>query len=215
MQRVKSQRDLHFLFYLDGLCFTAPGTSHDLSFLFLFCLSVRVCVGVGVEVWRAVGRGRWGYLWFISGKSSKKPVDAASLSCPLCPSHCFSIGLPLCRWHTCKCCPALPMLPSWSRSCSGHSNRLPAKRTTRDQSHSAILAPPLLPSSAASCLLRAPWPQLAFKNLHSTWFHRQHEWNLKWDRMKRMQLFNYNFFWVSHTQKNTTTQLCFSSYKTF
>lgn len=85
------------------------------SFLFLFflfsvCLSVRV--GVGVEAWRAVGGGQWGYLWFISGHSSKKPVDAASLSHPLCPSHCFSIGLPLCPWHTGKRCPALPMLPS-------------------------------------------------------------------------------------------------------
>lgn len=106
--------------------------------LFPVCLSVRVCVGV--EAWRAVGRGRRGYLWFISGHSSKKPVDAASLSRPLCPSHCFSIGLPLCPWHTGKRCPAL--LPSWPWSYSGQTHWLPAKRMNRDQSHSAVLAPP-------------------------------------------------------------------------
>lgn len=83
-----------------------------LSFLSLFCLSQ--CEGVSGCGGLASGsvEAGWGYLWFISGHSSKKPVDAASLSHPLCPSHCFSIGLPLCPWHTGKRCPALPMLPS-------------------------------------------------------------------------------------------------------
>lgn len=129
-------------FYLDGLCFTAPCTSHahrPSSFSFLSgCEGVCVCI----EAWRVVGGGQWGYLWFISGQSSKNTVDAASLSHPLCPSHCFSIGLPLCCWHTGKRCPALPMLPSWSWSYSGHMHWLPAKRMNRDQSHSAVLAPP-------------------------------------------------------------------------
>lgn len=132
-----------FQFYLDGLCFTAPRTNHALrlsSFFSLFLSSVRVCVGV--EAWWALVWGQRGYLWFISGHSSKKPVDAASLSHPLCPSHCFSIGLPLCRWHTGKRCPALPMLPSWSWSYSGHTHWLPAKRTNSDRPHSAQLAPP-------------------------------------------------------------------------
>lgn len=147
-EKVPSESDnLHsffsFFFYLDGLCFTAPRTNHALrlsSFFSLFLSSVRVCVGV--EAWWALGWGQRGYLWFISGHSSKKPVDAASLSHPLCPSHCFSIGLPLCRWHTGKRCPALPMLPSWSWSYSGHTHWLPAKRMNSDRPHSAQLAPP-------------------------------------------------------------------------
>lgn len=136
---------LNFFFYLDGLCLTAPRTSHALRLSSFFSLSpvflsVRVCVDV--EAWWAFGGVQWGYLWFISGHSSKKPVDAASLSHPLCPSHCFSIDLPLCPWHTGKRCPTLPMLPSWPWCYSGYTHWLPAKRMNRDQSHSAVLAPP-------------------------------------------------------------------------
>lgn len=104
-------------------------------------VSVWGCVWV-CRPGERVGGGQWGYLWFISGHSSKKPVDAASLSHPLCPSHCFSIGLPLCPWHTGKHCPSLPMLPSWPWSYSGHMHQLPAKRMSRNQSHSALSAPP-------------------------------------------------------------------------
>ena len=49
--------------------------------------------------WQAVGRSQRWYLWFISDHSSKKPVDAASLSLPLCPTHRLSIGLPHAPWH--------------------------------------------------------------------------------------------------------------------
>lgn len=73
--------------------FVLPLSCLGLFFYFLF-LPVSVWGCVVVEAWRAVSGCQWGYLWFIYGHSSKKPVDAASLSHPLCPSHCFSIGLP-------------------------------------------------------------------------------------------------------------------------
>lgn len=123
------EREYLNLLYLDCLCFSAPRISSLFSF-FPVCLSVRVFVGV--EAWRAFCGGQWGYLWFIYGHSSKKPVDAASLSHPLCPSHCFSIGLPLCPWHTGKRCH-----PAHDPT----AGTLLAKRMNRDQSHSAVLAP--------------------------------------------------------------------------
>lgn len=190
---------LFFLFfYLDGLCFTAPRTKNALrlsSFFSLF-LSMRVCVGV--EAWRAVGGGQQGYLWFISGHSSKKPVDAASLSHPLCPSHCFSIGLPLCGWHTGKRCPALPMLPSWSWSYSGHTHWLPAKRMNSDQPHSAVLATPShlafqLPVFYRFLDLSL---QLASEKRHSTWSLTQHECNCSK---------------YVHAQSKITDLICFNS----
>lgn len=205
-----------FFFYLDGLCFTAPRTNHALrlsSFFSLF-LSVRVCVGV--EAWRAVGGGQRGYLWFISGHSSKKPVDAASLSCPLCPSHCFSIGLSLCRWHTGKRCPALPMLPSWSWSYSGHTHWLPAKRMNSDQPHSAVLAPP----SHLALQLPVFYPfldlslHLASEKLHSTRLRIQHEWDYVINistLSKKLTLHAYdsscstvNYFWVPHQKTHNS-----------
>lgn len=207
---------IFFFFYLDGLCFTAPRTNHALrlsSFFSLF-LSVRVCVGV--EAWRAVGGGQRGYLWFISGHSSKKPVDAASLSCPLCPSHCFSIGLSLCRWHTGKRCPALPMLPSWSWSYSGHTHWLPAKRMNSDQPHSAVLAPP----SHLALQLPVFYPfldlslHLASEKLHSTRLRIQHEWDYVINistLSKKLTLHAYdsscstvNYFWVPHQKTHNS-----------
>lgn len=145
----KSKRELHFrkrhdaLFRFTWMAFAS--LHHVQARLSVFPLPfVSQCDGGRVRVWRPgemVSGSQWGYLWFISGHSSKKPVDAASLSHPLCPSHCFSIGLPFHPWHPGKRCPALP---PWPRPRSGHTNRLPAKRPNRDQSYSAVLTPPSL-----------------------------------------------------------------------
>lgn len=149
--------------------------------LFLFCLGVRVCVCVWKCAWRP---GEWsvedggGYLWFISDHSSKNTVDAASLSHPLCPSHCFSIGLPpSCCWHPgklgCQRCPRCHRDPDpIAATCT---DCLPRAWTERSVSLSSI-GPTQRPRSPASCLLCGSWSHLASKSLRSTQFHTQHDW---------------------------------------
>lgn len=143
----------YIFFHLDGLrqCTWYKPISLSCVVLFLSRQSVLVwgCVS-GCGGLASSRRRPGGYLWFISGHSSKKPVDAASLSHPLCPSHCFSIGLPSVPG---ECGPARPMLPSWPWSYSGHMLCQRSKRMSWDLSHSAIWTTP----SYLAGHLAAPW----------------------------------------------------------
>jgi len=117
-----------------------PSSPPLLSFLSVSaCLSVRVCGcgGLASGWWMPVGVFMV-YFW---------PQQQKACWCSKSVAHIVSITLLLnrlapCPWHTGKRSLALPMLPSWPWSYSGNKHWLPAKRLNRDQSHSALLAPP-------------------------------------------------------------------------
>lgn len=118
-----------------------PNKPRSASFRSLVCSSqcegVCGCRGLASAWWTLVGVFMV-YFWPQQQKAcwcSKSVVPIVSMTLLL-------NRLALCPWHTGKRCRTLPMLPSWPWSYNGCKYWLLAKRMNRDQSHSALLAPP-------------------------------------------------------------------------
>lgn len=106
--------------------------------------------------WRAVGGGQRWYLWVISDRSSKKPVDAANLSLPLYPTHYLSMGLmPPAHWHP-MACSGLWYHPGLGTEPATCMSGEPRELTLRGQTHSALFAPAsyaATPAAVVFCVL--------------------------------------------------------------
>lgn len=156
-EKVLLGRGMNFFFFTWLACASlhpvqATLSVFPLSFLCLSSLSqcegVCGCGGLASGWWMPVGVFMV-YFW---------PQQQKGCWCSKSVAPIVSITLLLNRpgpWHTGKRCPALPVLPSWPWSYSGHTHWLPAKRV---QSHSALLAPPSYLALRSSSLLSVSLP---------------------------------------------------------